>query len=284
MTLRLDEAALARAAARHSLLLPRTPHRGRSGDVRAHSVGASMEVHDFRNYQPGDDLRQLDWNAVARTGELVLRVRKDEVSPRVEVLLDASASMALTDEKAARTAELALLFLTLAEQDRLEPRLLATAERPLHASGRTARERIRQLTFGAKDELFAALRRAPPLRPCGLRIVLSDFLFESPLDALVARLARDAAGLVLVQVLDREDVEPPAIEGARLVDSETAEALEQLFAPDVLERYKSRLAAHQALLRGAAQRAGASLVTVVADRPVDVLAAELLGPVLSVAA
>lgn len=243
-----------------------------------------MEVHDFRHYQPGDDLRQLDWNAVARTGELVLRVRKDEVSPRVEVLLDGSASMALSELKASRAAELALLFLTLAEQDRLEPRLVTTGQQPAQAAGRAAAERVRQLVFDAADDLFAGLRRAPPLRPCGLRIVLSDFLFEAPLDALVARLSRDAAGLVLVQVLDPEDVSPPAIEGARLIDSESGEALEQLFQSDVLERYRQRLEAHQGLLRSAARRAGAALVTLVADHPVDALAAELLGPVLSVAA
>lgn len=284
MTPVLDEAAIARAASRHALALPRTPHRGRAGDVRAHSVGASMEVHDFRVYQPGDDLRQLDWNAVARTGELVLRVRKDEVSPRIEVVLDASASIGLTGAKAARAAELAALFLILAEQERLEGRLLATSVSPAQAGGRAASTAIRRLSFDARDDLLAALRRCPPLRACGLRIVISDFLFEAPLDALLSRLARDAAGLALVQVLDLEDVEPPLSEGARLIDSESGEAMEQLFASDVLRRYRERLAAHQELVRAAARRVGASIVTVTADRPVDALAAELLGSVLAVAA
>ena len=58
---------------------------------------------------PGDDLRQVDWNAVARTGEIILRVRQDEVSPRVEVLVDASRSMALSPAKEARAREVALL-------------------------------------------------------------------------------------------------------------------------------------------------------------------------------
>ncbi|WP_169832341.1 DUF58 domain-containing protein, partial [Corallococcus exiguus] len=92
----LDEAEVARLAPGLSLALPRLPQRGRVGEVRATSAGSAMELHDFRAYQPGDDLRQLDWNAVARTGELVLRVRQDEVSPRVEVLLDGSRSMGLS--------------------------------------------------------------------------------------------------------------------------------------------------------------------------------------------
>ncbi|NNC21098.1 DUF58 domain-containing protein, partial [Corallococcus exiguus] len=109
MSAMLDEAEVARLAPGLSLALPRLPQRGRVGEVRATSAGSAMELHDFRAYQPGDDLRQLDWNAVARTGELVLRVRQDEVSPRVEVLLDGSRSMGLSPRKAAGAREVALL-------------------------------------------------------------------------------------------------------------------------------------------------------------------------------
>jgi uncharacterized protein (DUF58 family) len=105
----MDEAAVARLVPGLTLALPRVPHRGRVGEVRATSAGSSLELHDFRAYQPGDDLRQVDWNAVARTGELILRIRQDEVSPRVEVVLDGSRSMALSARKAACTREVALL-------------------------------------------------------------------------------------------------------------------------------------------------------------------------------
>ena len=63
-----DEAEVSRLAPGLALALPRTPHRGRVGEVRASSAGSSLELHDFRTYQPGDDLRQMDWSAVARTG------------------------------------------------------------------------------------------------------------------------------------------------------------------------------------------------------------------------
>ena len=119
-----DFAMVERASAGLSLRLPRVPHRGRLGDVRAASVGSSMELHDFRNYHPGDDLRHVDWNAVARTGELVVRVRQDEVSPRVEVVLDVSASMAVSEEKAARAKEVAAWVCELARHGGHEPVLL----------------------------------------------------------------------------------------------------------------------------------------------------------------
>ncbi len=109
MSTAADESEVARLAPGLALALPRVPHRGRVGEVRATSAGSSLELHDFRVYQPGDDLRQVDWNAVARTGEIILRVRQDEVSPRVEVLVDASRSMALSPAKEARAREVALL-------------------------------------------------------------------------------------------------------------------------------------------------------------------------------
>ncbi|MFL5320593.1 MAG: DUF58 domain-containing protein, partial [Myxococcaceae bacterium] len=114
---------MSKAAAGLVLALPRVPHRGRIGDERSASVGSSMEIHDFRQYQPGDDLRHVDWNAVARTGELILRVRQDEVAPRVEVIVDGSRSMALSDAKAARTREVAALVCEVSRRQGLEPTL-----------------------------------------------------------------------------------------------------------------------------------------------------------------
>ena len=67
MSAAFDEPAVEQAAAGLMLRLPRVAHRGKLGEVRASSVGSSMELHDFREYQPGDDLRHIDWNAVART-------------------------------------------------------------------------------------------------------------------------------------------------------------------------------------------------------------------------
>jgi uncharacterized protein (DUF58 family) len=268
----LDEAAVERASEGLSLALPRTPHRGRVGEVRSASVGSSMEIHDFRAYQPGDDLRQVDWNAVARTGELILRVRQDEVSPRVEVVLDGSRSMALTPAKAARAREVALLLCRVAQRDGLEPTLVVTSRTPRRAHGAGVGAVLRSSEFDAQDDLASALRRGPPLRPCGLRLVVSDFLFETELDRFTERLSRQAAGLWLVQVLDAEDANPSGGMGAQLVDSETGEAFDRVLSQAVLDGYAQRLEQHQKLLGGCAQRVRGRLLTAVADKGVEALA------------
>ncbi len=271
----LDEAEVMRLAPGLLLALPRMPHRGRVGEVRAHSAGSSLELHDFRAYQPGDDLRQVDWNAVARTGDLVLRVRQDEVSPRLEVVVDGSRSMALSARKAACARALALLAVEVGAGQGLQPVLLTAGARPERVEGPVCRHALRAAGFDAQDDLAAALGRLPPLRPCGLRVVVSDFLFEADLGALFARLAKGAAALFLVQVLDAEDLEPTGGEGARLVDSESGAALEELLTEDVLAAYTRRFEEHQRGLRAAAARARATFLTAPAP---EALRALVTGP------
>ncbi|MCY1039923.1 DUF58 domain-containing protein [Corallococcus sp. bb12-1] len=275
MSSRLDEAEVARLVPGLSLALPRVPQRGRVGEVRATSAGSAMELHDFRMYQPGDDLRQLDWNAVARTGDLVLRVRQDEVSPRVEVVLDGSRSMGLSPRKAAGAREVALLTVEVGGRQGLSPTLLWGGARSERVQGPACRTALRGAEFEAQDDLASALGRLPPLRPCGLRVVVSDFLFETDLEALCARLSRGASALFLVQVLDAEDLDPSGGEGARLVDAESGVALEELLTDGVLAAYARRFAEHQRALRSAAARARGTLLTV---STADGLRAQVAGP------
>jgi len=64
-----------------------------SGDYRSIFVGIGSELYQVRPYQPGDDVRRIDWNVTARTGETHVRV---ELAERVLVtwlVLDLSASM-----------------------------------------------------------------------------------------------------------------------------------------------------------------------------------------------
>lgn len=261
-----------RAAEGCVLRLPRGPHRGRVGEVRASSFGSSLELYDLRQYQPGDDLRQVDWNAVARTDELYLRVRQDEVSPRVEVLVDASASMAISETKAARSREVAAWLCTLAQQGGLEPVVITTGAVMRKARGAAARPLMEALDFDGREPLDSALHHAPPLLPCGLRVVLSDFLFESPPEPLALRLARGASALTLVQLLDAEDIEPLGGAGARLTDSESGEALERTLTQDVVDGYLARLATHVSLWQSAARKMRANWVQASTEFSLDVLA------------
>ena len=59
--------------------------------------GAGQEFNQYRSYQPGDDLRRVDWKTYARSDRFYVRESEVETSIGVRFLLDASASMAHTD-------------------------------------------------------------------------------------------------------------------------------------------------------------------------------------------
>src|SRR5512147_1348130 len=63
------------------------------GERRSPRRGGSVEFADYREYAPGDDFRQVDWNAYARLERLFLRLFVEEEDATVHILLDASKSM-----------------------------------------------------------------------------------------------------------------------------------------------------------------------------------------------
>ena len=77
------------------LLLMRAPVRGGlKGGRRSVKRGQSVEFADYRDYALGDDLRQLDWNVLARLEKLFVKLFVEEEDVTITLLLDASASMA----------------------------------------------------------------------------------------------------------------------------------------------------------------------------------------------
>ena len=80
--------------------------RGQAGGFMGQGTGSSLEFQDHRAYVPGDDPRQINWQAYARTGSYTMKVHREEVRPQVDVLLDASASMSAYPIKWQRTLEL----------------------------------------------------------------------------------------------------------------------------------------------------------------------------------
>jgi uncharacterized protein (DUF58 family) len=64
-----------------------------SGEFRSSTLGAATELAQIRPYEPGDDVRQIDWMATARTNEVHVRVHVAERALTTWLLLDRSISM-----------------------------------------------------------------------------------------------------------------------------------------------------------------------------------------------
>ena len=94
-----------------------------AGLHRSRFKGFSVEFAEYRSYQPGDDLRLVDWRAYARTDRYYVREFEAETNLRFILCLDASGSMAyppqgpMTKFAYAATAAAALAYLALGQRD-----------------------------------------------------------------------------------------------------------------------------------------------------------------------
>src|SRR5262245_33798957 len=67
-----------------------------AGLHRSPDFGFSQEFAEYRMYNPGDDLRHVDWNVYARTERMYLKRYRGETNCQVNILLDTSRSMNFT--------------------------------------------------------------------------------------------------------------------------------------------------------------------------------------------
>ncbi len=264
-------AAGERAAERYALTVPRTLTSGLGGIRLGRRSGSSLEFQEYRDYQPGDDLRHLDWSAYARSDRLIVKVFHEEVDPHLDLVVDGSRSMALdATEKAAATAGLAALLARAADHAGFTRSAYLAAEgcRRLDL-GDVAPASWRELTLEHTGPLGESLARLPPLRARGLRLLLSDLLSDEEPRHVLDRLAHGAASVVVVQLLARADVEPPQVGFARLVDCETGEARDLLVDAAATGRYAAALAEHENAWRRACREIGAVMVRLIAEDLVD---------------
>jgi uncharacterized protein (DUF58 family) len=261
-----------RAASAIRLAMPRTPLRGRAGERLGSGTGASLEFEDYRGYTPGDDLRHVDWAAYARSDVLAIRLYREEVSPRVDLLIDISRSMSVTPEKLRTHGELCALLACASTSTVADSRVIAAPSsepQPLHIP-----EDIERLL--ACDARLSALEGGHlPFRRRSVRLIVSDFLFPHDADALISRLARESAWLAVVQLTTREEAEPVAEGGRRLVDVEGAGELDLMIDEAAVRDYRARFARLRLGLSRAARRVGAPVAHVVAGTPVRDIARRL---------
>jgi uncharacterized protein (DUF58 family) len=250
------------------------------GERRAPGVGAGTELAQLRPYEPGDDPRQLDAAASARTGVPHVRQHVPERALTTWIVVDQSASMAfgtglrlksdVAEGVAATVGQLAV---------RRGGRVAAiTAGAPDAAtlpprSGRRAFAAVRRFVGAgvapdatlAELPLAAALERLRSLaRTRGLIVVVSDFRddgWHAPLRALAQRHTVTA-----IEIADPREAELPDAGRLMFVDPETGETVEaDTTSPRLRAAFASAEAARRAAVAAAIRRARAQHVTLSTD-------------------
>lgn len=207
--------------------------QGVAGDYHSVFKGLGMEFAEVRPYQPGDDVRTIDWNVTARMGTPFVKKYVEERDLTVFLVVDVSGSLSfgsraiLKRELAAEVAAL-LSFAALRNQDRVGAALvsdrlelfLEPRRRRTHVL-RMVREVLDRPSHGGTDlesglhGVLAALKRRSVL------FFISDFLGPVPVRALKAATARH--DLILIEIVDPRDQEIPTVGPVVLRDAETGE-------------------------------------------------------------
>jgi uncharacterized protein (DUF58 family) len=253
------------------------PPRGLAGERLGRGTGASLEFQDRRTYAAGDDVRHLDWRAFARTDQLLVRQYREEVLPRIEILLDVSRSMTVEVEKAQRAVDIVSILATAARADGCQAVIALAGERPelvdIQQFERGGAE------FEGRSPWSACLSGSLAcLRSGSMRVLVSDFLFPHEPGQLVRPLRAAAGGFALIQVLGQADREPLVGEALRLTDAETEGALDLVLDRRSCERYRERLGRLSDALDAECRRGGGRFITLDTASELDRLCRERLVP------
>jgi uncharacterized protein (DUF58 family) len=200
----------------------RTQGSGARADRRARRIGAGIDFADRRNYVPGDDVRALDWNLLARLDRPFVRLREEDEDLTLSLIVDASASMASASagpaklELALRLAA-ALAYIALNGKDRVGVAVVAagvlTSLPAVRGKGNAARvlDRLDAIVGRGRTDLNASVRELLAARGSARRgrtILISDLYdVAGPLPAL-GRLRAARQDVAVIQIVAASDAAP----------------------------------------------------------------------------
>jgi uncharacterized protein (DUF58 family) len=256
------------AGMRYALAVPRTTASAMSGMQLGQRAGSSLEFRDHRDYQPGDDLRRIDWNAFARSDKLTVKLYREEISPHLDIILDGSRSMALeASAKMRATVGLAAVLAVAAENAGYTHNAWQAREGCAPVPNGTNRPSTWSgIEFDVRSNPVDAFTRLPPrFSRLGMRALISDLLWLGEPLSILQHLAQNASSIVVIQVLAEADVNPPERGRVRLIDSETDQQREIFIDDDAIKRYRGALLRHQQNWHRACRQSGAVMVNIVAE-------------------
>jgi len=253
---------------RYALQIPQVAASGWTGSRSGRRAGSSIDFQDYREYQPGDDLRFIDWGIYARTDRLTVKLFREEVTPHLDLILDGSRSMNLADTaKANAAAQLAALLATSAANAQCTQAVWLSGEGfqrlPNDTLTPSAWDKLEFDSQRTPEQSFEIL--PPKFRRLGMRVLISDLLWPGEPLHILRRLRDGAAALIVIQLLARDDVNPPEHGNLRMVDCETGKEGEIYIDSSIARQYAENLAQLQQSWSDACRQCGAQMTTLIAE-------------------
>lgn len=219
-----------------------------AGKHQSRYFGSSAEFCDYREYVPGENIDWVDWRCYARTRRLFVRRYHEETDMVVYLLVDTSGSMSYAGAgrkpkfQFASKIAAALSYLMIQQGDKVAAAFFSNrVNRYVPASG-TRRHLYRLVSELELIEPCAETGMARAVTDCdsifkkrGILVILSDFLddCEAVFEAL-GRFMKRNFEILLLQLLDPDELNLPAINSARFVDLESGKQL--MVEPEEIRR------------------------------------------------
>lgn len=254
-----------------------------SGLHRSPFTGFSTEFTEYRQYNPGDDLRYLDWRLLARTDRYFIKKYRADTNTQCHLLIDTSASMRYSQQGRipklhyAKFLAASLAYLLNRQQDAVG---LFAFDEHVHtrvpARNRTGHLRtifgqLSLLEAGGETRLAESLHElAEILTRRGVVVLISDFYDQSErLQSAFQHLRFRGHDVMAFHILDKNEIEFDFDDPILLLeDSETSEQMPVL--PDVvMNGYRTRLREHLDEMRRCATANRVDYELITTDQPLD---------------
>ena len=244
-----------------------------------HSIfkGRGMTFSEVREYNPGDDIRLIDWNVTARTGSPFVKVFEEERELTVFLVVDISASgefgsaSQLKRDYGAEVASV-LGFSAIKNNDKVG--LILFSDRvekyiiPKKGKShvlRVIRELLYTVPKGSKTSIKVALDYLLKVakRKCVV-FLISDFLDDSYLRSL--KIANKKHDLITIQLLDPAELELPDMGLLKVEDPETGETFWiDTSSQKSMKQLRKEIAIKQSNFRKEIKKSGIDLISISTD-------------------
>lgn len=214
---------------------------------RTKKSGTGVEFADYREYQPGDDFRYLDWNVYQRFDRLLVRLFEEEEDLAIYLILDTSASMGFGEAKKftyAKKVCAALAYVGLANLDRVS--IVTTSDRVLDRMPETrSKARIfkvfrflREAATNGRTDLEDAMKTfVAQHKRRGLAVLISDLYDPRGFEKGINVLRYNKFDPFVVHVVDPSDARPKLHGDLLVYDCETGDEREVTVTAKVLQRF-----------------------------------------------
>ena len=223
------------------------------GNRKSKSHGSSCEFDDYRDYEAGDDVTKIDWNAYARFDRLYLKLYLDERRMHNRIYIDASRSMAHgrseKSDQALRIAA-AIAYLSISQLDKVS--IYFIKENRTHpvmenVIGKDAFlsivGKLNEIEFSGDSYISEAIQPEGVGYGDGMSVIISDFLTDNDFIDAIDYLVGKKRHVFCVQVLSKDELNPPMRGKSHLFDSEDAEkTYRKNIDRDVMAAYREALA------------------------------------------